>query len=190
MYNIKGRIKELANMKKYMSIVIALITMIFLVACEDSEIIDDAHLDIKELVHEYTIGEFDPNNISASINSHQLVVQEADEEKIYDLPEDEFFVSIAPFISETHECAIHSLTSCQGELVEETFHVTVKAEEGDAIVDEEMKTFANGFIDLWLPRDEYLTVTIEQDGEVAESNISTLEGDDTCTTTMQLKNKS
>jgi len=173
-------------MKKYMSIVIALITMIFLVACEDSEIIDDAHLDIKELVHEYTIGEFDPNNISASINSHQLVVQEADEEKIYDLPEDEFFVSIAPFISETHECAIHSLTSCQGELVEENFHVTVEAEDRETIIDEEMATFANGFIDLWLPRDENFLVRIEQDGKVAEQVLSTFEGDYTCITTMQL----
>src|SRR5690625_1074421 len=145
---------------------IVLIVMLFLVACQHSKTVDDSDLDIKELVHDYTIGEFDPDNISASINSHQLIVQENDDEKIYDLPEDEFFVSIAPFISETHECAIHSLTSCQGELVEETFHVTVKAEDGDAIVDEEMETFANGFIDLWLPRDEYLTVTIEQDGKV------------------------
>jgi len=176
--------------KNYMYTAIVLIVMLFLVACQHSKTVDDSDLVIKELVHEYTIGEFDPDNISASINSHQLIVQENDDEKIYDLPEDEFFVSIAPFISETHECAIHSLTSCQGELVEETFHVTVKAEDGDAIVDEEMKTFANGFIDLWLPRDEYLTVTIEQDGKVAESIISTFEGDDTCITTMQLKNKS
>src|SRR5690625_6108120 len=82
---------------------IVLIVMLFLVACQHSKTVDDSDLVIKELVHEYTIGEFDPDNISASINSHQLIVQENDDEKIYDLPEDEFFVSIAPFISETHE---------------------------------------------------------------------------------------
>src|SRR5690625_5917166 len=165
---------------------IVLIVMLFLVACQHSKTVDDSDLVIKELVHEYTIGEFDPDNISASINSHQLIVQENDEEKIYDSPEDEFFVSIAPFISETHECAIHSLTSCQGELVEENFHVTVEAEDRETIIDEEMATFANGFIDLWLPRDENFLVRIEQDGKVAEQVLSTFEGDYTCITTMQL----
>jgi len=49
-----------------------------------------------------------------------------------------------------------------------------------------MTTFENGFIDLWLPRDKTFNVTIEHNGKVAESVISTFEGDNTCITTMQL----
>jgi outer membrane lipoprotein SlyB len=56
---------------------------------------------IKELVHDYSVG--NKSALRASITSQQLVVYEsAGSEIIYDLPEDEFFVSIAPYINETH----------------------------------------------------------------------------------------
>lgn len=58
--------------------------------------------DIKELVNDYSTGA-KTDVQSASITGTELIVTEEDEsETIYDLPEDEFFVSIAPFINETH----------------------------------------------------------------------------------------
>jgi len=174
-------------MKKYIVIIMALFLMLFISACGKEEAKTDQ--DIKELVHEYTLGDFDGEDVVASINSHQLIVQEAGKEEVYNLPEDEFFVSIAPFKTYTHECAIHNLTSCQGELVEEAFQVTVTDEAGEKILDEEMKTFANGFIDLWLPREQNFTVTIEQGDQISEEEISTFKGDYTCITTMQLASK-
>lgn len=174
-------------MKRYIFIAMTAIFAIFISACGGDNA--ENNQDIKELVHEYTIGDFTGKDISASINSHELIIQEKGKERVYELPKDEFFVSIAPFKSYTHECAIHSLTGCQGELVEENFHVTVTRAEGEIIIDEEMKTFANGFIDLWLPRDEKFEVTIEQAGQVARQEISTFKGDYTCITTMQLASK-
>ncbi|PYZ94725.1 hypothetical protein CR194_04115 [Salipaludibacillus keqinensis] len=57
--------------------------------------------DIKELVHDYSVGNIE--NQVASITSHQLIVTDTDEsEQTYDLPEDDFFVSIAPYENETH----------------------------------------------------------------------------------------
>ncbi len=142
--------------------------------------------DIKELVHHYSTEEIVDEN--ASITSEQLIVtnDEGEEEAVYDLPEDEFFVSIAPFEQQTHPCEIHSLTGCQGEMVQEEFEVYIENAAGDVVIDEPMQTEENGFIDLWLPRDETYTVEIKQDGKEVTSEISTFQDDFTCITTMQL----
>jgi len=78
------------------------------------------------------------------------------------------------------------LTGCQGELVEEEFDVLIEDEDGNVILDEKVTSQANGFIDLWLPRDRTYQVTINKEGKVAEQKLSTFKGDDTCITTMQL----
>jgi len=57
--------------------------------------------DIKKLVNDYSVGNIEDEK--AAINSHQLMVTNSDESQVtYDLPEDEFFVSIAPYIDQTH----------------------------------------------------------------------------------------
>ena len=57
--------------------------------------------DIKELVNDYSVRNLKAE--SASITSQELTVKESDgSEQVYDLPEDEFFVSIAPYVNETH----------------------------------------------------------------------------------------
>lgn len=84
---------------------VILLVLSLLVAC-NSDIAneglgDHETKDIKELVHGYSIGSIDAQ--SASITSTQLIVTDNDHrESVYNLPEDEFFVSIAPFINETH----------------------------------------------------------------------------------------
>lgn len=52
---------------------------------------------IKELVSGYSTGELEAE--SASITSDQLIVNKTE---VYDLPKDEFFVSIAPYTDQTH----------------------------------------------------------------------------------------
>ncbi|KUP04450.1 hypothetical protein Q73_15535 [Bacillus coahuilensis m2-6] len=141
--------------------------------------------DVKDLVHQYSIGELQAEN--ASITSEYLMVTEEDgSDKTYLLPEDEFFVSIAPFENNTHPCTNHNLTSCQGELVNEEFEVSITDSTGETIINETMTTPKNGFIDLWLPRNGDYTVVIKKDGKVAESKLSTYKEDGTCVTTMQL----
>lgn len=164
--------------------------VILLVACSGEGGSDEAKSfdtkEMKELVHDYTTRNIQAE--SASITSTDLIVKDNDnQEKVYDLPEDEFFVSIAPFINETHPCDIHSLTGCQGELVEEDFDLHITDSAGNVILNEMKKTEANGFIDLWLPRNETYNVTITQDDKTTESEVSTFKGDNTCITTMQLK---
>lgn len=172
-------------MKLRIVITIAIFSVL-LVACGDKD--NSAELDaegVKDLVQAYTVGEAQAK--SASITGTELIVTEDnDKEKVYKLPEDDFFVSIAPFINETHPCDIHSLTGCQGELVNQDFDIYIEDSLGNEVLDETKQTEANGFIDLWLPRDETYNVIITQDGKTSESKISTFEDDNTCITTMQL----
>lgn len=171
-------------MKKTLFIFCTLLLTVVLAACGNDKQ-DKSTEDMKEKVHSYSVGEFE--NTTASITSHELIVTEdGDKKSSYDLPADEFFVSIAPFLTYTHECAIHSLTGCQGELVEKEFDIYIEDEDGKVIVDEKMTSLENGFIDLWLPRDQNFQVKISHDDKTVESTISTFKGDNTCITTMQL----
>ena len=172
-------------MKKVLLIAFGLLLSLMLVACNNNSVpSEEGAQDIKEKVHEYSVGDF--GEVTASITSHELVVTDNGKETSFNLPSEEFFVSIAPFVEVTHECAIHSLTGCQGELVKKDFDVYIEDEEGNVVMDETIASLENGFIDLWLPRDQTYQVKIEYDGKTVESEISTFEGDNTCITTMQL----
>lgn len=172
-------------MKKRMLLAFGLLLSSVLVACSNESSTGVETDDIKEKVHEYSVGSFE-DEVTASITSHELIVKDNGEETTFTLPNDEFFVSIAPFVEITHPCAIHSLTGCQGELVEKEFDVYIQDEKGNVVVNETMTSLENGFIDLWLPRDKNFQVKITHEGKTVESNISTFEGDNTCITTMQL----
>jgi hypothetical protein len=145
---------------------------------------------VKQLVKEYSASQ--TKSESASITAEQLIVTDkSGSETTYPLPQDEFFVSIAPYIENTHPCAIHSLTGCQGELTEKEFNVYIEDQEGNVVVNQTLTSQANGFIDLWLPRDKTYKATIEYEGKAAEAEFSTFADDDTCITTIQLnENKS
>jgi hypothetical protein len=57
--------------------------------------------DVKEMVNDYSARKLTAD--SASINSQQLIVTDkSGKETAYELPKDEFFVSIAPYNNETH----------------------------------------------------------------------------------------
>lgn len=141
--------------------------------------------DIKQLVQDYSTGKMEHG--SASITSRQLIVTGSDDKKMtYELPEDDFFVSIAPYVNETHPCATHSLTGCRGEMVNEEFTISIVDTDGNSVFDQAVKSQANGFIDLWLPRDKTYRITVGHDGRTAESEFSTFEKDNTCITTIKL----
>lgn len=164
--------------------VIGLFLIFIAVGCDDNSAREEPE-NMKEAVQNYSIGDFD-EDVSASITSKELIVSDSNKEIAYDLPEDEFFVSIAPFVEETHPCTNHSLTGCQGELTEKEFDVYIEDEDGNVLVDEKMTSLKNGFIDFWLPRNKTYHVKFEYDGKIAESEISTFEDSNTCITTMQL----
>jgi len=171
---------------RFKTIWLMLMILIFLGACGVTNNVSKENeiSDIKALVHDYSVGHIEDQ--TASITSTQLIVTENDDsEYVYELPDDDFFVSIAPFINETHPCTNHSLTGCQGEMVDKDLDFYIEDENGQVIVNETINTGANGFVDLWLPRDQTYRVKITYDGKKTESEISTFKDDGTCITTMQ-----
>ncbi|MHA6250576.1 CueP family metal-binding protein [Oceanobacillus sp. CAU 1775] len=176
-------------MRKYKVILLLLASILLLAACNETtqaNTANDAEINIKQMVHEYSVGTFE--DVQAAITYNELIITDENEEETrYPLPDDKFFVSIAPYENVTHPCEIHSLTGCQGEMVEEAFLVEILDSDGNLVMEENIKTMENGFIDLWLPRNEDYQVKMTHDGKVAEGIISTADGAQTCITTMQLK---
>lgn len=130
-----------------------------------------------------------PNNLIASIRPDELLLTDDQQrETTIAMPEDEFYVSFAPYVSQTHDCHFHSLTTCVGELQNADVQVTVTDEaSGETLVDEALTTYDNGFLGVWLPRDIDGTLTVEYEGLTAEWPITT-KGEDaaTCVTTLPL----
>lgn len=130
-----------------------------------------------------------PTDLLASVQPEALVLTDDQErETRLRLPEDEVYISIAPYRDQTHDCYFHSLTTCLGELASEEVQVTLTGADGEVIIDEARRTYDNGFIGLWVPRDTEVTLTIEHEGQEANARISTMSDDDpTCITTMRLQ---
>ncbi|ANU28496.1 CueP family metal-binding protein [Planococcus versutus] len=123
---------------------------------------------------------------SASIDDKKLIIEDKGEKTSYALPEEDFFVSVAPYETYTHPCEVHSLTGCQGELTEKEMNVTITDAEGNVHVDDVVPTLENGFMDFWLPRNETYVIKVEYEGKKTEYEFSTFEGDSTCLTELAL----
>jgi hypothetical protein len=102
------------------------------------------------------------------------------------LSDDQMVVAFAPYISKTHPCEIHYMSGCQGELIETKVKVTATLADGAVLIDEEITTMKNGFLELWLPRNQEIKVTMEALGRKAEGRIGTFPDSNTCITTLQL----
>lgn len=102
------------------------------------------------------------------------------------MPEDEMLVSVAPYVERTHPCTTHYLSSCQGELTDVEMQVQATRADGTTVLDETVRTGGNGFMDLWLPRDEALMLTFAVDGYAADGFLTTFSDSATCITTVQM----
>jgi len=128
-----------------------------------------------------------PDDLVASVRVDGLLLGDGSAEATLPLPDDVFYLSVAPFVDETHECFFHSLTTCQGELAGEEVSVSlVDAGSGDVLVDEDVVLGSNGFAGFWLPRGVEARLTVERDGRTGTTTVSTTPDDPTCLTTLRL----
>lgn len=123
----------------------------------------------------------------ASITGQDLIVYHEEGEEKYPLGEELFFISFAPYIDTTHPCEIHSLSGCQGEMVNEDVEVVIETEDGEIIFDETVTTGVNGFINLWVTRDQTYELKIFYEGKEVSQSFSSFSNSATCITTLQLK---
>lgn len=79
------------------------------------------------------------------------------------------------------------MSSCQGEMAQKVFAVKGVDQNGEVLVDGRVETLSNGFMELWLPRNRKITLTIQYQNARARGLIETFDTSDTCITTFQLK---
>lgn len=128
-----------------------------------------------------------PSDLMASVRPDELQLAAGKKTASLPVPEDRFYLSVAPYLDQTHECFFHSLTTCQGELAEEDVDVKiVDTTTGEVLVEETRTTFRNGFVGFWLPRDIDGTLEVAYDGRVGRTEISTDQDAPTCLTTLRL----
>lgn len=106
--------------------------------------------------------------------------------KVVPIPGETMVVSIAPYVTTTHPCEIHSINGCQGELPDREFEVAVTHADGTEYRNETIQTGDNGFFELWLPAGSEFNVTVTGGGGTATRMVSTEPDDRTCITDMQL----
>jgi len=127
--------------------------------------------------------------LRASVRPGQLLLSEvgSDHQTAVDLPDDLFYLAVAPYLENTHDCYFHSLTTCRGELAGKDVHVTITERgTGNVLVDTTTTTFDNGFVGFWLPSGIDATITVAYADYLASSDISTGPDDPTCLTTLRL----
>lgn len=128
-----------------------------------------------------------PADLMASVRPNVLVVSgPGGEEHELPMPEERFYLSVAPYVDGTHDCFFHSLTTCRGEMSEEEIDVRIETADGEVLVDETRRTFDNGFVGFWLPRDVEATITLARGDERGSATVTTGDEDLTCLTTVRL----
>lgn len=149
-----------------------------LAAMDSVQIID--HLDRLPLAER-------PAEFLASVRVDELLLSDQNQEISLDLPENLTYVSLAPYLSQTHDCFYHSLTTCTGELGNAPVHVTFTDDAtGKTLVDEQTMTFDNGFIGFWVPRDTTGTIEVTHEGGTGTTEFSTTDEGATCITDLRL----
>lgn len=131
-------------------------------------------------------GDERPTDLMASIRTDEVVLSDGTRETTLPMPADKLYVSMAPYVDQTHDCFFHSLTTCQGELVNADVDILVRDDQGEVVLEETTTTYANGFVGVWLPRDLTGTVVLTVDGRSVEAPLSTTVDSATCLTGLQL----
>ena len=124
--------------------------------------------------------------LAGSVTYDEVVLDDGTTETTLPVPEDRFYLAVAPWTTTTHECFSHSLSGCQGELVGEDFDVRITDDSGAVLMDETVTSYENGFVGFWLPKDITGTLEISSEQGRAESGFATTPDSPTCLTTMQL----
>jgi len=177
-------------MRKLIVLVGLVLGVVTLAGCESKDSLEElglAGLTAKEILVQVAEGTIAVDGFGLSVYDDELVIYNDEMTVSLDMPDDEFYLSVAPYVNDTHTCLYHSATGCRGEMKSETFYVEFIDNEGNVLLSQEMNSLSNGFIDMWLPRYVEGTLTITFDEMVVTKVISTYGGEPTCETTMQLQ---
>ncbi|MFS3127825.1 CueP family metal-binding protein [Nocardioides sp. Bht2] len=149
-----------------------------------------AGMDAREVIEELEAKPLDERDeaLRASVTPTAVTLSEdGTPDVVFDLGDEEFYLSVAPFATSTHDCVMHSLSGCRGELRATPVTVTATdASTGEVVRTVRTRTQDNGFAGLWLPRDRKLTIAVQQGERSGSATISTDAEAPTCLTTIRL----
>lgn len=124
--------------------------------------------------------------LAGSVTYDEVVLDDGTTRTTLPMPEDRFYLAVAPWTTTTHECFSHSLSGCQGELVGEEFDVRITDDSGAVLVEEDVTSYENGFVGFWLPKDITGTLEVSSEQGRAVEEFATSPDSPTCLTTVQL----
>lgn len=151
------------------ALVIFLAGALFVRTYSRQELLAEYHLnqqDVKSLVTQLEKNEF-PAEVSASITDQVVRLSIKQHNYRFNLPTNTRYVAFAPYLMRTHECYTHSLTGCQGELVDTLIAVDIYTLTGDVISSNVYNTGKDGFIGLFLATDQSYQVVLTYQNKVA-----------------------
>lgn len=122
-----------------------------------------------------------PRDLSAVVQPHGVVLTQAGLDIRLQLPDEWFYVAVAPYTEEPVDCFNRSLTAGVGELrnLPLNAHV-VETGSGRVLAGRERRTTDSGFVGFWLPRETSGTITLSH-GELGGSvDFSTHDDGPTC----------
>lgn len=145
-------------------------------------------LDTVEIVDELERRIGEPSGFQASVTSTRLVLSDQTGTYRFAMPKDLFYLSIAPYVNQTHPCGNHSLVTCTGELQNVSFHFVIRDNvTGELLFDGDKTSSAKGFVGFWVPRGIELDIEVHSAFGSAATAVSTDVSDGTCLTTMMLE---
>lgn len=127
-----------------------------------------------------------PDELIVSITGKELTFTTPSSNHRISLKNEQFYLSVAPYVNQTHPCANHNLTTCRGELANRAFDVTVRDTNNLVIFQDTVMSYSNGFFGIWLPRNLEGTITVSHNGLSSSTEITTYSSSDTCLTTLKL----
>jgi len=148
------------------------------------------HLDgmnIKQVIQKLEVIADEEEGFQAGITGSYLLLSDRDESYSIELPSGEFYISIAPYMNQTHPCGNHNLVTCRGEMKLETFHVNiVDIDSNEVVIDASYQSTAQGFFGIWLKQDKNYMIHITYGDLSTSTTIQTRSDSNTCLTTMKL----
>lgn len=131
---------------------------------------------------------YSASKIKTHVTPQEVVIEFPDSRTVKkSLPADQMYIAVAPYINGTHACETHYPSSCEGEMKELTVSLIAKDGSGNFLYNGNIETMKNGFFELWLPRNQNITLQISYNSLSGSETIQTNSNSRTCITTIKLK---
>jgi len=165
----------------------------FVVSCDDDEkdynnLYDEIEkMEIKQAVLLANMWKYEYPEVTSFVDTKELNISFPNGRNLKILlPENEIYVAIAPYETYTHDCRVHYISSCEAELTESEFFIKLLRDDGTIFREQEIYSLKNGFVELWLPKNEEFDVEINYKDKSCEFVLMTYETSRTCITDAKL----